>query len=318
MPPKRSFDAELATLETLRDATPEAAEAGLVKALTNRNNFIVAKAATLAQNHHLASLTPALAEAFHRFLDSKSDPQCWAKIAIAKALAAFEYQSPEIFLTGMRHVQLEPVWGGVEDTAGPLRGTCALALVQCRTLNNHTLLTHLTPLFADKELSVRVNAARAVEQVGTDSASLLLRFHAELISLVPSLRAHLGSETPELFGACYSGVLSLDGPAALPWAAQFLLPEDDASAEAAMAIAQTQTPECFPILKAAAQRARDPWFRQCVLSAIALSRQQEGTAYLLHLIAEDTHAAEAQEALCRSAPSAETRARLGELGRPCS
>ena len=306
MPPKRSFDAELAALESLRDAAPEVAEPQLSKALTHRNNFIVAKAATLTQHHHRSSLTPALTGAFHRFLEPKSDPQCWAKIAIAKALAAFEHQEPGIFLTGMRHLQPEPVWGGSEDTAGPLRGTCALALVQCRSLNNHTLLTHLTPLFADKELPVRVNAARAVEQVGTDSASLLLR-----------LRAELASDAPELLGACYSGVLSLEGASALPWAAQFLPPEDDASAEAAMAIAQTHTPESFPILKAAAERARDPCFRQAVLSAIALTRQQEAMDYLLRLIAEDTHAADAHDALCRSAPSAEILARLARLGRSC-
>ena len=33
MPPKRNFDVELATLEALRDASPEAAEPELVKAL---------------------------------------------------------------------------------------------------------------------------------------------------------------------------------------------------------------------------------------------------------------------------------------------
>jgi hypothetical protein len=102
----------------------------------------------------------------------------------------------------MRHIQLEPVWAGSADTAGTLRGTCALALVQCRELNSHRVLTHLTPLFSDKELSIRVNA---VEQVGTDSAALLLR-----------LRAELASDAPELLGACYSGVLAFEGLAAIP------------------------------------------------------------------------------------------------------
>jgi hypothetical protein len=34
MPPKRTFDAELATLEALRDVSPESAEPELVKALS--------------------------------------------------------------------------------------------------------------------------------------------------------------------------------------------------------------------------------------------------------------------------------------------
>jgi hypothetical protein len=43
MPPKRTFDAELAALEALRDAPAEAAEPELTKALNLRNNFLVAR-----------------------------------------------------------------------------------------------------------------------------------------------------------------------------------------------------------------------------------------------------------------------------------
>jgi hypothetical protein len=309
MPPKRTFDAELAALEALRDAAPEAAEPELAKALNLRNNFLVAKAAALTLHHRLTDLTSNLAASFPRFLENgaKSDPQCWAKNALAKTLAAFEYQEPELFLTGMRHIQLEPVWGGSADTAGTLRGTCALALVRCRELDSHRLLIHLIPLFADKELPVRVDAVRAVVQVGSDSAGLLLR-----------LRAELASDEPELLGSCYSGVLALDGPAAIPWAAKFLSPENDAAAEAAMAIAQTHTLEAFQLLCSTFAKVRDPWFRTVVLSAIALTRQQEATDWLLDLIAnEQRHAADAHEALCRSAPSAATLDRLRQLGKLC-
>jgi hypothetical protein len=309
MPAKRNFDAELAALEALRDQPSQIAEPGLAKALGVRNNFLVAKAAGVTLHHRLTRLTPQLIAAFPRFLENaaKSDPQCWAKNALAKALAAFEFQEPDIFISGMRHIQLEPVWGGSVDTAGGLRGTCALALVQCREVNSHRVLTYLTPLLADKELPVRVNAARAIERVGTDSAALLLR-----------LRAELASDGPELLGACYAGVLALEGAAAIPWVAQFLPPGDDPAAEAALAIAQTHTPESFQVLRTTFVKARDPWFRIAVLSAIALTRQQEATDWLLDLIAnEETHAADAHEALCRSAPSADTLERLKQLGRPC-
>jgi hypothetical protein len=309
MPAKRTFETELAALEALRDVSPEAAEPELVKALKLRNNLLVSKAAAITLHHQLTRLTPDLVAAFPRFLENstKSDPQCWAKNALAKTLAGFEYQEPELFLAGMRHIQLEPVWGGSADTAGTLRGTCALALVQCRELNSHRVLTYLTPLLADKELSVRVNAVRAVEQVGTDSAALLLR-----------LRAELASDDAALLGACYSGVLALEGPAAIPWTAQFLPPEDDPAGEAAMAIAQTHTPEAFQVLRTAFAKARDPWFRTAVLSAIALTRQQEASDWLLDLIEKDEgHARDAHEALCRSAPSVATLDRLTQLGRPC-
>ena len=53
------------------------------------------------------------------------------------------------------------------DTAGTLRATCALALVQCRRLTNDELLAHLVDLLADKDKTVRAEVARAIEQVGS-------------------------------------------------------------------------------------------------------------------------------------------------------
>jgi hypothetical protein len=309
MPPKRTFDAELASLDALREASPEVAEQELVKVLGHRNNLMVARAATITLHHQLTNLTPNLVEAFPRFLQNaaKADPQCWAKNAIAKTLAAFEYQESELFLSGIRHIQLEPVWGGSADTAGTLRGTCALALVQCRELNSHRLLIHIVPLLADKELPVRVNTVRAIEQVGNDSAALLLRLLAEF-----------PSDGPELLGACYSGVLAIEGSGAIDWVARFLAREDDSAAEAAMAIAQTHTAEAFQRLRTTFGAARDPWYRDTLVAAIALTRQQEATDWLLDLVANDEDDADrAREALCRAAPSEVTLDRLKQLGRPC-
>ena len=302
MPPGRSFDAELAALEALRDADPASTLAPLRQALTHRNNFIVAKAAKLValREHH--TLTDDLASAFRRFLQNdcaKADPQCWAKNALAQTLAAFDYQDEELFLSGMRHIQLEPVWGGSSDTAGTLRGICALALVNCRSLSSRDVLAHLTPLFADKQVPVQVNAARAVEQIGSDAAALLLR-----------LRAELGSGEPELLGTCYSGVLRLEGPAAIPWAARFLhtLSPDEASAEAAFAIAETRTDAAWHLLKEQYNVARDPDFRATLLTALALTRQDAALDFLFSLVKEGSRAA--REAIESTAPSLATLERL--------
>ncbi len=296
----RSFDAELAALESLREAPPSETESPLRKALANKNNFIAAKAAKLAVLHQHATLVDTLAEAFPRFLPTKSDPQCWAKNAITQALAHFEYQDSTLFLTGLNHHQPEPVWGGQEDTAGTLRGVCALALVQCRELSAHQVLLHLVPLFADKQTSVQVNAARAVEQIGTDSSALLLR-----------LRAELASAGPELLGACYSGVLRLEGPAAIPWAAKFLALEDEPATEAAFAIAETRTEAAATLLLATHKRARDPDFRGGLLTALALTRVDAALDYLFTLVEDGSHAA--REAIAGSAPSPAVRARLDSL-----
>jgi hypothetical protein len=310
MAASHDIEAQVASLEALRNASSSEASSALRKALQHRNNFLVSKAAKLTADLNLTDLTPDLATAFHRFLTNpaKTDPQCWAKNAIAKSLATLEYQDHELFLLGVNHIQLEPVWGGSADTAGPLRSTCALALVQCRSLNSTQLLSHLTPLFADKELPVRVNAARAVEQVGSDAAMLLLR-----------LRAELASDEPELLGACYSGVLHLEGPRAIPWAAKFLQHEDDAAAEAAIAIAETRTPEAFATLNTAYETATDHWFRTTLLTAIALTRQDEAFTWLLTLIErEERNHPEAHEALCRSNPPSAIQEKLTQLGKPCN
>src|SRR5580700_1323349 len=218
MPGKRSFEEQIAALDRLRQQAPEACIAPLRKALEHRNNFVVGKAADLVRDFQLQQVIPELLIAFERFFENpaKSDPQCWAKNSLSRTLAAFEHQDAAVFLRGMRHIQLEPVWGGSSDTAGTLRATCALALVQCRSLLEADLLTHLVELFADKDKAVRVEVVRAVEQIGSSSASLLLR-----------LRATLGSDEPEVLGACYSGILRVEGASTIPWISRFLASSDD-------------------------------------------------------------------------------------------
>jgi hypothetical protein len=294
---KRGFEEQVAALDSLRQQPAEARVEPLRKALGAKNNFIAAKAADLVREFALADLIPELLTAFDRFLENaeKNDPQCWAKNAISRALAALEYQEPEIFLRGMKHIQLEPVWGGRSDTAGTVRATCALALVQCRSVREPELLAHLVDLWADKDKTVRVEVARAIEQVGSNSASLLLR-----------LRAAVGGDEPELMGACYAGILRIEGVRAIAWVRKFLAAGDDPAAEAALAIAGSHSPEGFEALRDSLEATKDPWFRSVLLSAIALTRQDEALEFLLERIRQDSLDAEpALEALLRSMPSEE-------------
>jgi HEAT repeat protein len=311
MPGKRKFEEQLAALDALRKLESEERVAGLRQALANKNNFLVSKAADLVREFHHMELIPELLAAYaHCFGDQnqdnagKVDPQCWAKNAISRALAAFEYQEPDVFLRGMKHIQLEPVYGGMADSAATLRSTCALALVQCREVRELDLLNHLVELFADKDKSVRADAARAVEQVRSSSAALLLR-----------LRAVLASDEPEVLGACYGGVLRLEGASAIPWVSRFLAEGDDAAAEAALAISATHSPEAFEALRECLEHqtlhTADPWFTSALLSAIALTRQEAAMEFLLGLVKKESrHAEAAIEAICRSMPSEEKMKRL--------
>jgi len=305
MPGKRSFEEQLAALDSLRQLPPEACTEPLRKALAQRNNFVVAKAAGLVREFHLAQLIPELLLAFDRFFENpiKTDPQCWAKNAISRALAGFEYQGTAVFLRGMRHIQLEPVWGGSSDTAGTLRATCALALVQCRSLVEADLLAHLVVLMGDKDKAVRVEVVRAIEQVGSPSAALLLR-----------LRAVLGSDEPEVLGACYSGILRIEGASAIPWITRFLASGDDPAAEAALAIAGTHSPQGFETLRERFAEESDPWFCSVLLSAIELTRQDAALEFLLDQVRTESLQAEAAvEAILRAMPSDEIKNRLKKL-----
>ncbi len=305
---KRKLDDQVAALDALRQAPPETRAEPLRKALANRNNFVAAKAAELVREGRIEELIPDLLTAFDRFFHDpeKSDPQCWAKNALSRALAALEYQEPDVFLRGMRHIQLEAVWGGRSDTAGTLRSTCALALVQCRGLTEIDLLSHLIDLLSDKDKTVRIEVLRAIAQLDSPSANLLLR-----------ARAVLGNDEPEVLGACYSGILGIDGVRAIPWVSKFLASADDAAGEAALAIAATHSPEAFECLKHHLLEAKDAWWRSVLLSAIALCRLDAALEFLLDLVRSESLQAEgAIEAILRSGPSPETVRRLEQLVAP--
>jgi hypothetical protein len=156
----------------------------------HRNNFIVAKAARLVADAELFALLPEVLAAFDRFFidAAKSDPQCWAKNALAKALLKLGHRAKDAYLRGMRHHQMEASWGPPVDTAGTLRATCAHALVDCPAMSDADLLTALLEPLTDTDKTVRMEGARAIAQVGGVSAALLLRLRA---LLAPQLETKL-------------------------------------------------------------------------------------------------------------------------------
>jgi HEAT repeat protein len=307
-PTSRGFDKELAQLESLAESlrtapAPDTAQIDhLRRSLTHRNNFLVSKAAKLVADCELVALLPDILAAYDRFFieAEKSDPQCWAKNALSKALVKLGHRSKDAYLRGMKHHQFEPVWGGQSDTAGALRGTCTHALVDCPGISDADLLTALLDPLTDADKSVRMEAARAMAQVGGVSAALLLR-----------LRALLGKDDPEVLGAVYSALLSLEGPSAIPLVAKALEEEDDTAAEAAFALADMRSPEALAALVSRFNAGADAWFGSVLVSAIALTRLPEATDHLIAVIVRNAREASAAiEAIGRMAPSAELRARI--------
>jgi hypothetical protein len=308
LPVNRSFERELAQLELLTARTPDEVGVDRIRrALGSENNYLVAKAAGLVANHSLSSLLPEVLTAFDRFFIDpvKTDPQCWAKNSLVKALVKLECRDATVYLRGLRHTQEEPVWGGHSDTAGALRGTCTHALVACDELNDTALLNILLEPLLDQDKTVRVEAARAIGQVGGVSAALLLK-----------LRVLLRKDDPEVLGACFSSLLGIehnDRLGAISLVADFLDHGEESAAEAAFALAETHEPSALSALIDRRRTGADPWFLSVLDQAIVLSRLPEGMEFLLAVIEKDVRQAPSVlEAIGRVYSSPEVRARVAQ------
>jgi HEAT repeat protein len=217
-----------------------------------------------------------------------------------KALVKLEHRQKDAYLRGLHHHQMEPVWGGASDTAGVLRCACTHALVDCPGIPDADLLTILLEPLVDPDKTVRMEAARAIGQVGGPSAALLLR-----------LRALLQKDEPEVLGAVYCALLSAEGERAITVVAAALNDGDDLAAEAAFALAEMRSPRALAALLTRFQAGADAWFGSALLSAVALTRLPEAHDFLIAMIARDAREApQAIEALGRAAPAVELRARV--------
>ena len=303
----RSFDEQMAALEALKSSELDADAIALIrKSLGNRNNFIVAKAARLAEDNGLADLLPDLLVAYDRFFTNpeKTDPQCWAKNALSRALWRLECRDKDIFLRGLRHHQLEPTWGGRSDSAGTLRANCAHALIACNGLDNQELLIILLDPLVDEDKTVRLETVRALAQLG-EIAVPVLRMRAMIKSQPP--------EEPEVLGQCFSALLAIEREGAIPFVAGFLEAGDDKAGEAAFALAETRTPAALAALMHRQKSFADEWFSGVLLSAIALTRLPEAMDFLIGMIErEEREAPRAIEALARVNPSEDLRSRLAQ------
>lgn len=301
--PKRDVEAVVQRIGLLRDVAHAEAVIELRKALLDRVNLVVAKAAKLVAERQIRELIPELLATFDRlFVDPvERDTQCWAKNAIAKALTDLDYRESAPFLRGRQHIQMEAVWGGRQDTAQTLRGICLLGLASCNDITRAKILRLLVDSMADEAQVVRVDAVHAVAEMDGEEAILVLR-----------LKARVGDREAAVIGQVFDSLLRLERDAALPLVAEFLDGPDDVREEAALALGSSRMAAAVEILLKALPRARDPYFRKTVLRALSASRQEKAMEFLLGLVREGLRADmdAALEALELHRESAEIRAAI--------
>ncbi len=286
-----------------RVRTPEPS-AILRKALSDRANLIVAEAARAAGEIHAAELIPDLLAAYSRLFEEpvKTDPKCWGKTAIIKALTMMDYSESPPYIRGSTHVQMEPVWGKVEDAAGPLRANCILALPQCSDLRRFEIFRRLVDSLMDPLDPVRLEGVRAIEQMNGDEAPLLLR-----------LKARVGDLRPAVTGCAFDAILHLESEKGLAFVSEFLKSADvEVRDEAALAMGQWRHAKAIEILITAWKDTIDRDFRSVLLRAISSSREESALEFLFSLVREGAgwQAAAALDALELHAGSPEIQARI--------
>ena len=267
---KGAVEEKVAAIEALR-STPAAAVEPLRKALKDRNNFVCSKAAAAAGDLLLRGLTPDLLAAFERFMKdpAKTDPKCWAKNAIVKALKDLGFDDPAVYLRGIVHVQPEPVWGGSADSATALRGACALALVAC-SLPRDAILLHLADTLADPEMRVRIDAARAIAQLPGQDSILMLR-----------VKAQAGDKEPAVVGQCFLSLMGIDARASIPFVARFLAAKnEDLRFEAAAALGECPDLAAVETLIARWRIERDSEMKRAIVLSLGVSRVPEAKEFL--------------------------------------
>jgi HEAT repeat protein len=260
----RSAPSDAETVPTLR------------KALQDRANLVVAEASRAVLAHRLSSLIPDLVDAFDRLLIDpvKTDPKCFGKMAIVKALTELDYDQSPVFVRGSRHIQMEPVWGGREDAAPLLRGLCLLALVQCTDLRRFDILRHLVDALTDAEDPVRAEAVRAIAQLGGDEASLLLR-----------LKARTGDRRPVVIGNVFDSLIELEADGGVRFVAEYLKSAAlEIRDEASLSLGASRRVDAVRMLIETWNETLDHDFRGILSRALSSSRHEAAIEFLLNTV----------------------------------
>lgn len=238
--------------------------------------MIVAKAAQLTAEMQVRTLIPDLCTAFERLLIDplKTDPKCWGKVAIAKALKDLGHAESGIFLKGVQHVQLEPVWGGEEDTATTVRATCVLALLQCTDLTREDKLWPVMRLLTESSPSLRKDAVLALESLEGREAALLLR-----------IKARMGDLDATVTGQVFESLLRVEGEAGIPFIVEFLRATSaEVREEAALALGASRLAGAVTALKSALIQKHPLLDCEILFRALSISRHEEALRFLLEAV----------------------------------
>ena len=274
-------DEALRAIRAIRDA-PESFDLkrDLAPFLKHKSNHVASAAASTAERLEAGALAQDLVEAFLELMEdpAKRDQGCEAMIAMAKALVAMDEPAANVYLAGVRHVQMEGSFGPPIDAAAPLRGVCAQGLTR---MGHPDALLECVNLLADGEPAARAGAVRAIADSGLPEGVLLLRLKA----LIPDPNDQVTAE-------CFASLLRLAPAPSVEFVAGFLRsPSDEIAEAAAFALGESHMQAAFPLLRTAWDEIAQAERKRALLHAIAMLRLDEAVEFLLVRAAEDREAA---------------------------
>jgi len=266
--------------------------------LRNRSNLVIAKAAKITAERRVSALAPDLVAAFHRLMTdpARLDKRCEAVTEIAATLYALDYTEPDVYLSGLRHVQMEGSYGPPVDVAAHLRGICAQGLTRTRY---PAALEDVVALLVDPEPPARLGAVRALAVNGGSGGLLALR-----------LKVLTGDPVPGVIAECFSGLLAVPSESSVNFVAGYVRSQDAQVAEAAvLALGASRSPKAVTVLKERWEQTRRGPLKKVLLLALTSSRSEDALHFLLGQVeaAPLSAAAEILSALAAQRPSASIR-----------
>ena len=247
--------------------------AALLELIQTQPGIVVGNAAKVAAQWKEAELAVALQNAFDRLSEDglNDDPQCWGKIGIIKALHELAWQDARVYVQGGRTVQLEPVYGGKEDSAAPVRTASFQALVQLPSVATATVMTMLADLLADPNTKVRAEAARASVYCPAELTYPLLR-----------LKIRTGDTEPRVLGTCFDALLVLEpNNEMVDLILEYTRSDNDVlQAEALASLASSSIPVAVNAVTEVYPTLTDTQLRRVLLTALGGSAAQEALDFL--------------------------------------
>jgi HEAT repeat protein len=230
-----------------------------------------------------------------------TDKGCNAKTEIVRALEALGAAEADVFLAGIRHIQMEGSFGPPVDTAAELRAASAMGLVH---MNHPDAILEIVNLLVDRQDAARAGAVRALSYSGQAATVPLLRF-----------KVMAGDASTDVIAESFVALLAVAPETSLPFVAGYLDSSNAAIAEtAAIALGQSRQPEAIATLKSKWPGASETQ-RRALLTGLAVARDDGAFEFLFWVVesAIEKVAAEAIAALAIHRQDERIRSRVASL-----